>query len=690
MAIPSLTDEQVHALSREEKDRWWLTNVFRGDMPQLTLRSALTGFFLGGILSATNLYIGAKTGWTLGVGLTAVILAFASFRLLASLGARDMTILENNCSQSIATAAGYMTGPLISGMAAYMMVQNVVMSFWQMMIFNVVLSILGVLVAFPMKRRFINDEQQPFPEGRAAGVVLDTLYTSHASVGIFKAKVLLVAALLAAGIRIISAESINVWLQTKILGLKTAYWLSEYFDHWAYWLIGVFTNRNADEVDHVKIADIPAEQLALRPGIELAMFGAGGLMGPRPAINMMLGMLLCYAILVPTFIHTGDIADKSGNFMNAAGQMVNAAGDLLPNVAPNFNQRDILAKWPLWPGVVIIVLASLIAFFAKPKVIISAFTGLFDRKKSGDQDCLKDIEFPLWISLVGIPIVGAVGVILAHAWFGVAYHFGALAIALTILLTLIAVNATALTSITPTGALSKITQLTFGVSNPGHPPTNLMTACMTTEVASNAANLLMDIKPGYMLGAKPRQQAWGHCIGILSGALASTPLFYIMFLAGHPDNPITPVDPRNAGVPVYEMMTSPDHAGFAFTAAVQWKGINDLISHGWSGMPQSAQYAMIFGALFTVIFELLRIFTKNKSPISPIAFGLGFVLPPDSTISMFFGATFFWAAHVLFGKRKESLNHRLWVDTREPICAGLIAGWSLLGIFDALVKGFFL
>lgn len=39
-----------------------------------------------------------------------------------------------------------------------------------------VASILGVLVAFPMKRRFINDEQQPFPEGRACAVVLDSLY----------------------------------------------------------------------------------------------------------------------------------------------------------------------------------------------------------------------------------------------------------------------------------------------------------------------------------------------------------------------------------------------------------------------------------------------------------------------------------------------------------------------------------
>jgi len=81
-----------------------------------------------------------------------------------------MTILENNCVQSIATAAGYMTMPLTSGLAAYMWATNSVLPAWQIICFTIVLSVLGVLVAFPMKRRFINDEQHPFPEGRAGGV----------------------------------------------------------------------------------------------------------------------------------------------------------------------------------------------------------------------------------------------------------------------------------------------------------------------------------------------------------------------------------------------------------------------------------------------------------------------------------------------------------------------------------------
>ncbi len=97
MTIKHLTDEQIRTWTREQKDRWWLTEVFRGDLPQLTWRSALVGFLLGGVLAATNLYIGAKTGIQVGVNLTSVILTFAFFRLLSRSGlARDFTILENN------------------------------------------------------------------------------------------------------------------------------------------------------------------------------------------------------------------------------------------------------------------------------------------------------------------------------------------------------------------------------------------------------------------------------------------------------------------------------------------------------------------------------------------------------------------------------------------------------------------
>ena len=45
------------------------------------------------------------------VGITSVILAFALFKVLSKIGlGTEMTVLENNAMQSVASAAGYMTG----------------------------------------------------------------------------------------------------------------------------------------------------------------------------------------------------------------------------------------------------------------------------------------------------------------------------------------------------------------------------------------------------------------------------------------------------------------------------------------------------------------------------------------------------------------------------------------------------
>jgi len=123
MPLQQLDQEQIRTWTRRQKDQWWFDNIYRHNMAQLSLRSAVTGFFLGGILAATALYIGAKTGIGIGVGLTSVILSFALFRILNNLGlSSDLTILENNCAQSIATAAGYMTNPMITSLVAYMVI----------------------------------------------------------------------------------------------------------------------------------------------------------------------------------------------------------------------------------------------------------------------------------------------------------------------------------------------------------------------------------------------------------------------------------------------------------------------------------------------------------------------------------------------------------------------------------------
>src|SRR5688500_7235303 len=114
----------------DEIERQWYEQCYKGrgdTIAQLTWRAVLMGSALGGVLSLTNLYIGLKAGWAFGVAITACILSYAIWTSLykAHLVRTPMTILENNCMQSTASAAGYTTGgTLVSAFSAYIMLNG--------------------------------------------------------------------------------------------------------------------------------------------------------------------------------------------------------------------------------------------------------------------------------------------------------------------------------------------------------------------------------------------------------------------------------------------------------------------------------------------------------------------------------------------------------------------------------------
>jgi uncharacterized oligopeptide transporter (OPT) family protein len=121
------------------------------------------------------------------------------------------------------------------------------------------------------------------------------------------------------------------------------------------------------------------------------------------------------------------------------------------------------------------------------------------------------------VYLVGGLLASVYVVGIANWFFGVQIWMGVVAIPLVFACTWIGVVVTGLTSITPTGALGKITQLAYGVVAPGNTGTNLATAGLAAETALQASSFLQSVKPGYMLGAKPRLQAVGHLIGAAAG-----------------------------------------------------------------------------------------------------------------------------------------------------------------------------
>jgi putative OPT family oligopeptide transporter len=554
------------------------------------------------------------------VGITSVIVSFAAFKGLAAVGlGREMTILENNAMQSIATSAGYMTAPLVSSIAAYMLVTGKIIPALHTAVWIVLLALLGVLFAFPLKKRFINDEQLPFPEGYAAGVVLHSLHSSGEREGLFKAKVLAVSAGLSALIEVLRNGSVMKAIRLGALTLPQAW------DDLVYRFV---TPR---------LWGTPLRDLTIRIDTSIVMMGTGGLMGVRTGASLLVGAVVNYGVVAPLLIRHRIIPGAS---------------------------YKLIAGWSLWGAVALMTTSSLWSFFGKPGLIVQSLAGLLGRGRAKPVDRLADIELPMAVVGIGIPVVGAAVVIAGRVFFDIDIVMGILAIPLVFVFTLIAVRSTGLTAISPGAGLGKLTQLTYGVLAPGNTVTNVMTAGITSDVSLNASNLLMDIKPGYMLGAKPRQQVIGHVLGILAGAAVAVPVFYALF-------------DGNLALLTSDRLPMP--------GAQIWRSVAEVLTHGLGSLHVTARVAMGIGAVVGLAIEILNHKTRGRFPLSGVGLGLGFVLRFSDALMMASGAFLFWVV-ARRSRKLDSPTHRVFVDNQETLCAGVIAGGSIMGILLVLLE----
>src|ERR1700733_5431757 len=104
----------------------------------------------------------------------------------------------------------------------------------------------------------------------------------------------------------------------------------------------------------------------------------------------------------------------------------------------------------------------------------------------------------------------------------------AIAVALSFVLALVACRVTGETDTTPVGAMGKVTQLAFGALSPGNVNVNLMSANIPAGPPTSSADLLPDLKSGYLLGANPRQQFIAQFSGIFVGTIVSVLTFAVL------------------------------------------------------------------------------------------------------------------------------------------------------------------
>jgi uncharacterized oligopeptide transporter (OPT) family protein len=175
----------------------------------------------------------------------------------------------------------------------------------------------------------------------------------------------------------------------------------------------------------------------------------------------------------------------------------------------------------------------------------------------------------------------------------------------------------------------------------------------------------MDIKPGYMLGGKPRHQAAGHVLGIFAGAFVAIPVFYAMIQ----------YDPAAL---MSDKLPMP--------GAQAWRAVAEVLTKGLGFLHPTARWAVFIGGALGIVFEILKKVTKNRFPLSAVGIGLAFVISFSTSLSMALGAILFWVLGKAYESREGSLARKLWVENQETLCAGAIAGGAIIGILIILVE----
>src|SRR5262249_36509235 len=189
-----------------------------------------------------------------------------------------------------------------------------------------------------------------------------------------------------------------------------------------------------------------------------------------------------------------------------------------------------IVQWTLWFGASCMVAAGILSFALTWRKALRAFHDLgqmfsFRAVSASDPG---HIEAPMsWfatgqiVSLVALAWLG-------HVSFGIAVWESVVAVLLSFWLALVACRVTGETDTTPVGAMGKVTQLAFGALSPGNVNVNLMSANITAGAATSSADLLTDLKSGYLLGANPRQQFLAQFSGIFIGTIVSVLAFAVL------------------------------------------------------------------------------------------------------------------------------------------------------------------
>lgn len=641
---------------------------------QLTFRAIIIGCMLGAVVSASNIYLGLKTGWTFGASLFGGILGFAILKPLSTyapryLGGGYFGPKENVTCQSAATASGGL-GIIFVGAVPAMYQMGLLSArpqedFGKLITFALCTAYYGVFFAIALRKFYILKLKLIFPSPTAVGYTIRALHAGGAA-GEAAARRKAICLAIAFGFAV-------------VLRVASAYAPGILWDHHVFWWLYTW---GWDAI-------IAAETWGWFFEYTPAFIGAGILSGMNASLSFFGGQVLAWAFIGPLTMKYGatfGIPNEDVPGLWSIGSL--KLKDPVHKPSPRY--------WLLWIGVMVMLCASFAevamngpmlyrglkrAIFETAEKIPATRT-YAEKHLAKDDDFIvddpspKEEQVPTWTWSTGVLLAIALSMIVLALQYKVSPGLTILAVLLAFIFSFIAAQSSGATDINPVSTCAKASQLVFGgvTQGQGLHGNAALTVNMTAGIVSGGAaaqsvDMLGDLRTGYLLSASPYAQFIAQAVGAGCSIFLCTG-FFVLFANAYPC--IVDAD-------VYDL----GKCQFGIPSVAAWIAVATAVTGTSFPVPQSSAItALVFGlaSIGIVVAKYLWIPTKYHRYVPNMnAVGLAFTLPQTQYATAM-------AVGAIISKIWFKRSPRTWNEFAFSIAAGFCAGEGIGGTINAALQ----
>ena len=458
---------------------------------ELTVAAVVLGIIQGIILNVAFVYAALKLGFSIGGSTVAAIMGYAILRGVMRKG----TMVENNINQTIASGMNTAGTGIVFTVPALFLLQasqaaqgndSLQFSFLPLAIAGIAGAILGVVVIIPLRKQMIELDRLRFPSGVATATIIRA-----GSTGLDKA-ILLGAGVLISVIWKLLLES--GWLNSPTMVANWGFGIQSEELHFGFGIIPDYC--------------APVVYLSL-------MNMAAGMLAGRGGIPFFLGGAIAWWVISPATVGLGWAPATEQGITLIGGQML----------------RPI--------GIGVIIGGALMGVVMSIPAIRAAFATLASATKTAGVGGRRSDEMSMWTIAWGTGAAillfflasrmtegvttgqAIISAIVGTLWLGLA--------------ALIVAQATGLTDISPMSgmALISVTLMMFLLNKN-------VAAAMVVGVAvcvaiGQGADMMQDLKTGFMIGARPIKQQIVQFATTWIGAIIALVVVYVLWAGGEGD-----------------------------------------------------------------------------------------------------------------------------------------------------------